>query len=219
MSSAQWFDALVIGLMVLFALKYLASGLIREVFGIGGIIGGIYIAAKYKMQAGEWITKNVYDLTQNGVIEAQGTQMLSGFIATLFCFWIVCLIVGEILSKLINLSGLGIINHLGGAIFGVAKIFLILSVITALTQSAILLNKQTHKYVENSLVFPYLVKFGSMIIGDLKFSEFSNSDLLNLDTNLTTHEPKISSPGDINDNVILDSNETNSSNQVIVTDK
>ena len=213
MSSAQWFDALVIGLMVLFALKYLASGLIREVFGIGGIIGGIYIAAKYK------ITKNVYDLTQNGVIEAQGTQMLSGFIATLFCFWIVCLIVGEILSKLINLSGLGIINHLGGAIFGVAKIFLILSVITALTQSAILLNKQTHKYVENSLVFPYLVKFGSMIIGDLKFSEFSNSDLLNLDTNLTTHEPKISSPGDINDNVILDSNETNSSNKVIVTDK
>ena len=145
--------------------------------------------------------------------------MLSGFIATLFCFWIVCLIVGEILSKLINLSGLGIINHLGGAIFGVAKIFLILSVITALTQSAILLNKQTHKYVENSLVFPYLVKFGSMIIGDLKFSEFSNSDLLNLDTNLTTHEPKISSPGDINDNVILDSNETNSSNKVIVTDK
>ena len=58
-----------------------------------------------------------------------------------------------------------------------------------------------------------------MIIGDLKFSEFSNSDLLNLDTNLTTHEPKISSPGDINDNLILDSNETNSSNKVIVTDK
>jgi len=178
MAASQWFDIIVIGLIVLFGLKYLASGIIRELFGLAGIIGGIYLAVRYKTEAGTWISQNVYDLTQNGTISPDGTIALAGFLAVLFGVWIACLILGEILSKLFKLSGLGFIDKLGGMIFGVAKIFLILAVIATLTHSSALLNKQTKPFVEDSKVYPYLLKFGEMIVGNINFGSSESEDEL-----------------------------------------
>ena len=37
----NWFDAVVIALIVLFGLRGLANGIIKEIFGILGLIGGL----------------------------------------------------------------------------------------------------------------------------------------------------------------------------------
>lgn len=218
MSASEWFDAIVIGLIVIFALKYLTSGVIRELFGITGVIGGIYFAIRYKAEAGAWVSQNVYDITKNGSVGIEGTEVLVGFLAVLFGFWIVCLILGEILSKLINLSGLGFLNRLGGAIFGVAKIFLILSVIVALTQGAVMLNKQTKPYVENSKVYPYLLKFGTMILGDLNFMkmDFWGDKITkntSEDTNITNLDSNESNETNINKIIIFNHNQTTGGTQ------
>lgn len=89
---------------------------------------------------------------------------MAGFLGVLFATWIVCLIVGEILAKLIKFTGLGIIDKVGGFIFSAAKIFLIFAIVAVLIKSAAFLNTQTKPFFENSVTYPYLVKAGEFIM-------------------------------------------------------
>ena len=45
----NWFDAVVIALIVLFGLRGLANGIIKEIFGILGLIGGLILAVRYNV--------------------------------------------------------------------------------------------------------------------------------------------------------------------------
>lgn len=96
-----WFDAFILGFTLLLGLKGIINGLIKEIFGLLGIIGGVFIASKYATQAAEFIQSAFYK------IENQSLAGFAGFLAILIIFWIVCLLVGNFLSKLIKLSGLG----------------------------------------------------------------------------------------------------------------
>lgn len=48
-----WFDAFILGFTLLLGLKGIINGLIKEIFGLLGIIGGVFIASKYATQAAE----------------------------------------------------------------------------------------------------------------------------------------------------------------------
>ena len=52
----NWFDAAIIALIVLFGLRGLTNGIIKEIFGILGLIGGLILAVRYKAMAGAWTT-------------------------------------------------------------------------------------------------------------------------------------------------------------------
>lgn len=160
----NWFDIVTLGLIFLFGLRGLSNGIIKEIFGILGLIGGLMAAVKFKVEAGAWISANVYDLSKGSSISGGGTEMLAGFLAVLFGTWIVCLILGEILSKLMSLSGLGIIDRIGGVIFSTAKIFLIFAVVASMIKTSAFLNTQTKPLVEKSVVYPYLLAFGDKIL-------------------------------------------------------
>ncbi|EPD5732334.1 CvpA family protein, partial [Campylobacter jejuni] len=49
-----WFDAFILGFTLLLGLKGIINGLIKEIFGLLGIIGGVFIASKYATQAAEF---------------------------------------------------------------------------------------------------------------------------------------------------------------------
>ena len=81
-----WFDAFSLGFTLLLGLKCIVSGLIKEVFGLLGIIGGVFIASKYASQAAEFIQNTFYK------IENQSLANFAGFLAILIIFWIICLV-------------------------------------------------------------------------------------------------------------------------------
>lgn len=160
----NWFDVIILVLVLIFGLKGIKSGIIREIFGLFGIIGGVYFAIKYKNQAGLWINDNIYNLTKIGVIDAHGTQIIVGFLALLFGIWIISLILGEIISKLLRLSGLEIVDRIGGFVFGATKVFLIFSIFLVLIKSSVFLNDKINPYLKNSITTPFLMNFGRKIM-------------------------------------------------------
>jgi membrane protein required for colicin V production len=157
MQEFSTFDMIVVGISVVLGLKGLFKGFIKEVFGLVGIIGGIFIASRMSEVVGDLIKPIIG-------IESNATLSLIGFVTTLIGFWILVYILGSVLSKITEMSGLGAVNRLLGFIFGTAKIFLIISVIVyALFQIESFKSTLNEKF-SKSLVFPYLVKTGGFIV-------------------------------------------------------
>jgi len=158
---------LVVGILILlFALKGLKSGIIREIFGIIGLIGGLWMAMKFREEAGAWITTNIYDFNKIGVASSAQTETIVGFLGVLFGVWIVCLIIGEIIARLLQLSGIGILDRLGGFVFGGAKVFLVFAALATLLNSMSVFTDKFNPYLEKSKLYPYLSEWGKKIISE-----------------------------------------------------
>ena len=165
MEGINWFDVGCLVLVVLFGLRGITNGIVKEIFGILGLIGGLFAAMRYKTMAGEWVAAKIPALQNaNGVLSGDTTQVLIGFIAVLFGVWISCLIIGEIISKFFKWSGLGFVDKIGGFVFSVSKIFLIFAVIVTLASGPMSMNEQTKRYFESSKTAPIFLKIGNWIL-------------------------------------------------------
>ena len=157
MENINLFDIIVVALVVLLGLKGLFKGFTQELFGIIGIVGGVFIASRLATTVGQFV---------NGIIpmDNENTILLSGFVITLVLFWIIAYIVGMMVSKVLCASGLGIFDRIFGFIFGASKIFLLFAIISyAITQVKII-NDNLQPKLENSVVFPILTQAGGYII-------------------------------------------------------
>ena len=151
------FDMIIVGISVVLGLKGLFRGFIKEVFGLVGIIGAIFVASRMSDKIAA-ILKPILG------IQSEATLSLIGFVATLIGFWLIVYLIGSILSKVTEMSGLGAINRLLGFIFGTGKIFLIISVIIYALYQIESFKSTLDKKFENSMMFPYLVQTGGYII-------------------------------------------------------
>ena len=157
MQEFSTFDMIIVGISVVLGLKGLFKGFIKEVFGLVGIIGGIFIASRLSETVGNLIKPLIG-------IDSNATLSLIGFVVTLIGFWILVYIAGSILSKMSEMSGLGALNRLFGFVFGTAKIFLIISVIFYALYQIQSFRASLDKKLANSIVFPVLVETGGFIV-------------------------------------------------------
>ncbi|RXJ88823.1 colicin V synthesis protein [Arcobacter sp. CECT 8983] len=151
------FDIIILSITVLLGLKGLMKGFIKEVFGLVGIIGGIFIASRLSEDIGNLIAPIL-------ALENGATIKLIGFIVGLIGFWIILYVAGIILSNIFSASGLGIFDRILGFVFGSAKIFFIFSVITYAVYQIESFRNLLDDKVSNSITFPLLVKTGDFII-------------------------------------------------------
>ena len=152
------FDAIVIAITLILAIKGFLNGFIKEVFGLIGIIGGIYFAGIYYHQAGMYINNNLLTIPNKSAID------LVGFISVFLLFWIFCIFLGFLFGKIFKISALGFIDKLFGFLFGGLKFFLIISIIVVSLYQIEFLKKEMNKFTKNSILFPYMLKIGEKII-------------------------------------------------------
>lgn len=151
------FDMVILGITLVLGLKGLFRGLIKEVFGIIGIIGAIFVASR--------ISENIGDLIAPILaLENETTIKLIGFIVALIGFWVLVYILGMIISKIFSASGLGIVDRVFGFIFGAGKVFLIFSVIAYALYQVESFKKAIDEKTAGSVVMPHLISVGSYII-------------------------------------------------------
>lgn len=151
------FDIVVLGITLVLGLKGLFRGLIKEIFGIIGIIGAIFVASRISNDIGNLIAPIL-------ALENQTTIKLIGFILSLVGFWLVVYLLGVIISKIFSASGLGVFDRIFGFIFGAAKVFLIFSVIAYAAYQVESFKKAIDTKTDGSIVMPHLVSVGSFII-------------------------------------------------------
>ena len=151
------FDLIIIAITLILGLKGLFRGLIKEVFGIIGIIGAIFVASRISKEVGDLLAPVL-------VLENEATIKLIGFVVSLVGGWLVVYSAGVVVSKIFSASGLGVIDRIFGFVFGAAKIFLIFSVISYALYQVQSFKKVIDEKFATSIVMPHLISVGSYII-------------------------------------------------------
>jgi membrane protein required for colicin V production len=178
-------------------------GFIKEVFGLVGLIGGVYFASRLAGTAADFIDTNFLHLENVSLLK------LIGFLSILIIIWVGATILGSIFSKLTSASGLGFLNRLFGFIAGGGKYFLIFALIVTALSNVALVKDNLEKHVDDSILYPYLKEAGSYLINldptSLGLTSTSTTEVVkevvNLnDTNDSTAKPTIE---------VVDANESN----------
>jgi len=172
----NYFDVVIAAIVLLLAIKGFMHGFIKEIFGLVGLIGGVYFASRLAETAADLIDKNFFHLDNIALLK------LIGFLAILIIVWLGATILGSIFSKLTNASGLGFLNRLFGFIVGGGKYFLIFALIVTALSNISLLKDNLEKHVQSSILYPYLKSAGSYLINldpsKLGLTEGSASDVV-----------------------------------------
>jgi len=158
MMDFNYFDVVIAAIVLLLGIKGFMHGFIKEVFGLVGLIGGVYFASRLAGTAADFIDKNFLHLENVALLK------LIGFLAILIVVWLGATILGSIFSKLTSASGLGFLNRLFGFIAGGGKYFLIFALIVTALSNVSLVKDNLEKHVEDSILYPYLKKAGSYLI-------------------------------------------------------
>lgn len=157
MDFITWFDIIIIAVVIILGIKGIINGLIKEVFGLIGIIGGVIIASRNANLVGDLISLYIYQLSDSA-------EFFFGFLLALLVFWFVCLMLGNLLSKMLKMSGLGFVDRLFGFFVGAAKIFLVLAILAAIVSKISVLNQKISPFFEGSKVYPILLSAGQFIM-------------------------------------------------------
>ena len=158
MENISIFDVISLSLILILGVKGIINGFIKEIFGLIGIVGGIFIASRFADDMGGFINTNIYEMGNSA------TMYLSGFISVLLLFWILSLFVGYVLESLVKMSGLGAVDKLGGFAVGCAKIFLVFSIFAVTLSHIEFIKDKADEYMQNSFMYPIFVETGNYIV-------------------------------------------------------
>ncbi len=154
----NYFDLVASVIILLLGLKGILNGFFKEVFGLVGIIGGIFIASRVGDSVGTALSNMIFNFENSSAIS------FLGFLFTLAVFWFFMIGIGLIFKKLSLLSGLGIFDRILGFIFGASKFFLIAAVIAHAAYNIKAVKSAMESTVESSILFPVLVSTGEFIM-------------------------------------------------------
>jgi len=188
----NYFDIVVSAIILLLGLKGIINGFFKELFGLVGIIGGIFIASRVGDQVGLYLSNLIFKFDNSAAIG------FTGFLATLAVFWLGMVLVGAIFKKLSSLSGLGILDKILGFVFGASKFFLIAAVIANAAYNIKAIKSTIDSSLSSSTLFPILVSTGAFI---MKIDPVQISDDLNATINETTKTITEHLQNDINESV------------------
>ena len=152
------FDAIIIGITLILAIKGYFNGIIKELGGLIGIIGGFFLASKFYHQAGVYINENLLEIPNKSAVD------LIGFISVFVGFWVVVVFIGFLISKILKASALGGLDRLLGFLFGGAKFFLLISIIISLLWQVAFIRNKLEEFSKESIVMPILIETGKKII-------------------------------------------------------
>ena len=114
-------DIIILIFVILMLILGFRKGLIISLATLIALILGIYIAIHFSNFASDLLKAN---------FELSATYLpILSFSITFLAVLIGILLLGKLLEKLVDMVGIGFINHLAGAVLGVIKAVLILSVI------------------------------------------------------------------------------------------
>ncbi|MBE0491782.1 MAG: CvpA family protein [Sulfurospirillum sp.] len=152
------FDIVSIALILILAIKGVINGFIKEVAGLVGLVGGIFIASRYAHVAGAFIDTNIYK------IQNAASLYIVGFIVTLIGFWILSLFIGFIITHMLKISALGGLDKIAGFFVGGSKIFFMFSILVATLSHIEFVKTKMDSVMEKSFVYPVFLEVGEYIL-------------------------------------------------------
>jgi membrane protein required for colicin V production len=113
----MFFDIIVLAVIGILTIAGLLSGMVKQLFGLAGVIGGYMLAMKYYQLCSKYLTSF-----------HPGTARALSFIAIFLACIILAHIIGWLVGKFVTTTGLGFLNRIGGGLLGFVKGCLIVCV-------------------------------------------------------------------------------------------
>jgi membrane protein required for colicin V production len=154
----NYFDLVAAVIILLLGLKGIINGFFKEIFGLVGIIGGIFVASRIGESVGEELNSLIFNFSSPVAVS------FLGFLTTLALFWLLMVLVGFIFKKLSSLSGLGPLDKILGFVLGASKFFLIAAVIAHAVYSIKAVKSTIDSNMSTSILFPIMVETGAFIM-------------------------------------------------------
>jgi len=154
----NYFDIIASIIILLLGLKGILNGFFKELFGLLGIVGGIFVASRLGNEVGQYLSDIIFKFENTSAIN------FTGFLVTLAVFWLFMILIGYIFKKLSKMSGLGPVDKLLGFVFGAGKFFFIAAIIAHAAYNIKAVKSSIDSSLDNSILFPILVKTGGFIM-------------------------------------------------------
>jgi len=174
--SINYFDVIIGIIILLLGLKGLLNGFFKEIFGLIGIIGGIFVASRLGGYIGKTISHSIPSFTNTTAIT------FTGFVLTFAAFWLMMMAIGYGFKKLSSYSGLGPLDRIFGFVVGAGKFFLIFAVILYAAYNIKIFRANIKPVMKNSILFPILIKTGGYI---MKIKAMQQTIKQTIDKNIT----------------------------------
>jgi len=150
------FDLIVGSIILLLGLKGILNGFFKELFGLIGIVGGIFIGSRVAKDVGGFLSDTIFKFDSPAAIS------FLGFLVTLAVFWGAMIGAGILFKKFSKLSGLGIMDKVLGFVFGSGKFFFIASVIVYAFYNFKVVRDNVD--MQSGIMLPILIQTGSVIM-------------------------------------------------------
>lgn len=154
----NYFDVAVGSIVLLLGLKGLLNGFSKEVFGMVGIVGGVFVASHTGSIIGKFLSDAVFHFESTTAIN------LIGFVFALGIFWMLMVALGTGFKKLSTLSGLGPVDQLLGFLVGSSKFFFILSIIVYALFSVKAIRENFEEKMADSVFYKPMMATGNFIL-------------------------------------------------------
>ena len=154
----NYFDIIASIIILLLGLKGILNGFFKELFGLLGIVGGIFVASRLGNEVGQYLSDMIFKFENTSAIN------FTGFLVTLAVFWLFMILIGYIFKKLSKMSGLGPVDKLLGFVFGAGKFFFIAAIIAHAAYNIKAVKSSIDSSLDDSILFPVLVKTGGFIM-------------------------------------------------------
>lgn|GEM_PF-100875 len=160
-NNLNYLDITLVSLLVILAIKGFVNGFLKELFGVIGLVGGIFLASKEYLQVAQYIDQKI------SPIENQALLNLTGFVAIAIGFWILSSIVGIIVSYFANKnSKMGLVSRLMGMAMSGGKYALLFAVVIVSLLNIPLIKESVEPRLDlnNSKLYPYIKEYGNEVI-------------------------------------------------------
>lgn len=154
----NYFDVAVGSIVLLLGLKGLLNGFSKEVFGLAGIVGGVFVASHLGGIIGKFLSDALFHFESATAIN------LVGFIFALGIFWLLMVALGTGFKKLTTLSGLGPLDRVLGFIIGSSKFFFIISIIVYALFSVTAIRENFEDKMADSFFYKPMFATGDFIL-------------------------------------------------------
>jgi membrane protein required for colicin V production len=154
----NYFDVAVGSVILLLGLKGLLNGFSKEIFGLAGIVGGVFVASHIGGIIGKFLSDTLFHF------ESVAAVNLIGFIFALGIFWLLMVALGSGFKKLTTLSGLGPLDRVLGFIVGSSKFFFIISIIVYALFSVTAIRENFEEKMSDSFFYEPMFATGNFIL-------------------------------------------------------
>jgi membrane protein required for colicin V production len=154
----NYFDVAVGSVILLLGLKGLLNGFSKEVFGLVGTVGGVFVASHLGGIIGKFLSDALFHFESTAAIN------LVGFIFALGIFWLLMVALGSGFKKLSTLSGLGPLDRALGFVMGSSKFFFIISIIIYALFSVTAIRENFEGKLSNSIFYKPMFATGDFIL-------------------------------------------------------